>query len=211
MRLHYEITNRQFLQLVSFLAALLLSMQTFFDTTLELSTEFYANTTVFRESTVAYQSSIVESFTALLDSQTTVLTLFQQQVDFQNSTDDRLHDVYSQIHDWHNAWYYDAHARNATFDTILVYLRNLTEELTLLNKKQEEIYQILSPAPVEPVLNVLNNHVSLVTYQTSHALDTALDFCEYDPLGVGPIECEGSNFIEGRFEDLKFEPKIDNK
>jgi len=204
MRIHYEITWYQFQQLISFLAAILLSLQTFSDTVIEQNEEFYANTSLFRDSVLLYESSVVESFTAML-------TLTQSQVDLQNATEDKLRDTYSQIHDWHNSWYYDADARNATFDIILAHLLNLTQEMAILNKKQEEIYEILSPAPVKVVLDVLNEHVSLVTYQTSHALDTALDFCEYDPLGVGPIECEGSNFLEGRFEDLKFEPKIDNK
>lgn len=76
----------------------------------------------------------------------------------------------------------------------------LGEESFLIVKQTE----ILEAIKAISVLEALNKHVQAIEFVSLDAADTLLDTCAYDPLGVGPIECVGTELAAGTLAEVKF-------
>lgn len=83
--------------------------------------------------------------------------------------------------------------------------REIILALDDVTTKQQEVIDFLGGGLGEFVLKQLNEHVQTIVTENVHTLDFEGTVCEYDPLGFGPINCEGSNQIRQRLIEPKFE------
>lgn len=76
----------------------------------------------------------------------------------------------------------------------------LGEESFLLKKQDEILIAIKEFNLVE----ALNSKVEGMNFDSQVSADSTLDLCEYDPLGFGPIECEGAEILETKVTGIQF-------
>jgi hypothetical protein len=98
------------------------------------------------------------------------------------------------------------------FEKSFVYTKfissNFTHALTQfdqMNEHLEKIVQELSDFRGK-VLTIIAETEFTANAAEANTVDTTLDACIYDPLGAGPIECVGSQFLEFEFPLFRLEP-----
>lgn len=88
----------------------------------------------------------------------------------------------------------------ATSD-ILLRMNQVVSDLGVL---RTEITEINGKMPIGTFLERLNAEVNGMDVANLDFFQIDLDMCEYDPLGIGPINCEGLESEAGTLQGVKF-------
>ncbi|APG77826.1 hypothetical protein [Wenling hepe-like virus 1] len=102
------------------------------------------------------------------------------------------------------------------FDKIILTLNDTLKELVSFNQSsgvnfnsviynQERVLQFLGDDIGKYVLNLLNDHVDSILTAEVNSADFLGDVCEYDPAGLGPINCESTQLVRQRMVEPEFQ------